>query len=416
MTRKLKFCKDLDLPLDTVTQTIGILARKGAGKTYSGMKLAEEMVSAGQQIVVADALGVWYGLRSLADGKGAGLPVVIMGGHHGDVPLDETSGEVLARFVYEEHVSVILDMSFMRKGAMIRLMTMFMETLFEIAGRRRTPLHIFLDEAQTFAPQRVDPDKARLLGAIEDIVCKGRSRGLGVTMMTQRASMLNKNVLSQCEVLVAMQTAGKHDRKAIDEWVEANGTPQEAKKLMDSIGTLGVGEAWVWSPSWLKHLGRHKIARRKTFDSSKTPEVGKTRIEPKRLAKVDMAAIKKKMGATIEKAKADDPRALKHEIKTLQAELAKAVKAKPAKPAKIVEKKGADIAEGRPQDVGQVRGHAGAACQGSGETQQDIREMRGRCSRPTRTPTGREQGGRHYPAAAGQSCRTWPWRKKSLEI
>jgi len=70
----LKIATGLDLPIDTVTQTFAILARKGAGKTYTGMVMTEEMVDAGLQMVVLDPLGAWWGLRSSADGTKPGLP------------------------------------------------------------------------------------------------------------------------------------------------------------------------------------------------------------------------------------------------------------------------------------------------------------------------------------------------------
>jgi DNA helicase HerA-like ATPase len=51
----------LDLPPDLVTQAVAIVARRGAGKTYTGAVLTEELVSAGLPVVVLDPLGVWYG-------------------------------------------------------------------------------------------------------------------------------------------------------------------------------------------------------------------------------------------------------------------------------------------------------------------------------------------------------------------
>ncbi len=52
-------------------------------------------------------------------------------------------------------------------------MTDFAERLYH---RNRDPLHLVLDEADTFAPQRTDPGGQRLLGAIEDLVRRGRAR------------------------------------------------------------------------------------------------------------------------------------------------------------------------------------------------------------------------------------------------
>ena len=74
----------LELPLEAVTETFAILAKRGSGKTYTAAVLVEELHAAGMPLVVADPVGVWWGLRSSADGAGPGLPFVVFGGDHAD--------------------------------------------------------------------------------------------------------------------------------------------------------------------------------------------------------------------------------------------------------------------------------------------------------------------------------------------
>ncbi len=38
-------------------------------------------------MIVLDPKGDWYGIRSSSTGRRAGLPFVILGGDHGDIPL-----------------------------------------------------------------------------------------------------------------------------------------------------------------------------------------------------------------------------------------------------------------------------------------------------------------------------------------
>jgi hypothetical protein len=78
------------------------------------------------------------------------------------------------------------------------------------------------------------PGQQRLLGAVEDLVRRGRARGLGVTLVTQRSAVLNKDVLTQVEVLVALRTIAPQDRAAIDEWIKVHGTPEQREELMAS--------------------------------------------------------------------------------------------------------------------------------------------------------------------------------------
>src|SRR5437899_680610 len=99
MTRGLRISGDLVLPLNFVTKTAAILAQRRKGKTYTASVIAEEMVAAKQPFVALDPTGAWYGLRASADGKHEGLPVVILGGQHGDVPLERTGGRLIADLV-----------------------------------------------------------------------------------------------------------------------------------------------------------------------------------------------------------------------------------------------------------------------------------------------------------------------------
>src|SRR6185436_11224011 len=169
--------------------------------------------------VVADPIGVWWGLRAAADGKAAGLPILVMGGDHGDVPLEVTAGELVADLVVDEQLSVVLDLARFRKGEQTRFMQDFAERLYH---RNRAPIHLVLDEADAFAPQRPVPGEQRLLGAIEDLVRRGRARGIGVSLATQRAAVLNKNVLTQVEVLVALRLIAPQDRAAVEAWIEVH--------------------------------------------------------------------------------------------------------------------------------------------------------------------------------------------------
>lgn len=76
----IKLSSNLSLPLELVTQTCAIIARKGAGKTYAASKVAEQMLSAAAQVIVVDPVGNWFGLRLAKDGKtDSKLPVYIFG-------------------------------------------------------------------------------------------------------------------------------------------------------------------------------------------------------------------------------------------------------------------------------------------------------------------------------------------------
>lgn len=325
--RVLRIAEGLSLPVEAVTQTIAILAKRRAGKSYTSRRFAEQLVKAGQQIVIVDPKGDWWGIRSAADGKSPGLPIVILGGERGDIPLEVGGGEIVAKLVAEERVSVLIDLSLFRKHEIATFMTAFLEGLYRLKSREafRTPVMLFLDEADAIAPQKPQENETRMLGAMEDIVRRGGQRGLGCIMITQRTAVLNKNVLTQAEMIVALRTIAPQDLKAMDAWIEVHGEREQREVLMSSLPALPIGDAWFWSPGWPTAQGvfeRVHVLPIETFDSFATPKPGERRIEPKNLADVDLGSLTKQMAATIEKAKENDPKVLKAEIARLKKEVA----------------------------------------------------------------------------------------------
>jgi hypothetical protein len=319
----LRLGKGFTLPDQAVTQTFGILAKRGAGKSNTAAVMAEEMFEARLPFVVIDPVGAWWGLRSSADGKSAGLPIPIFGGHRGDVPLESSGGELVADLIVEKRLSCVLDVSaFDSEGAKRRFLASFAERLFRLKGQpgHDDPLHLFLEEADDYAPQRAGGVEVnRTLGAFQRIVKQARARGLGSTMVTQRSAVLNKDLLTQIETLIVMRTTSPQDRKAIAGWVEYHG---QSAELLASLHELRDGEAWVWSP-WLGVTKRVQIRRRSTFDSGATPTIRSKRA-PATLADVDLKAITEQMASTIERAKATDPKALQQRVRELEEQLRRA--------------------------------------------------------------------------------------------
>ncbi len=318
MKHLLYISEDLKLPLDFVTQTAAILARKRVGKTYTASVIAEEMVKAELPFVALDPTGAWWGLRASADGKSEGLPVVIIGGAHGDVPLEVTAGKVIADLVVDHPGYYVIDLSQTKSNAeQDRFATDFAERLYRYKEQHPFPLHLFIDEADSFAPQKPFKGQERMLGAFEALVRRGGIRGIGMTMITQRPAVLNKNVLTQIEMLIVLQMTAPQDQNAIDDWVSRNGTKEQRDEMMASLASLKKGDAWFWSPSWLEIFKRVHVRERHTFNSSATPKAGEKVVIPQRLAKVDLEKLGEEIQATIERARADDPKELKRQIAEL---------------------------------------------------------------------------------------------------
>lgn len=322
--KKLHLSGELKLPIDAVTQRISILGRTGTGKSYTAGVLVEEVLKARQQVVVLDPKGDWYGLRSSANGKSAGLPITLMGGEHGDVPLEPTAGALVADVIINEGISVVLDLSlFESKADEVRFATAFLDRLYR---KNRKPLLFVCDEADVFAPQYPEQNEKTMLNRMETICRRGRSKGIGVVLVSQRSASIHKGCLSQTELMVAHQTTAPQDKKALESWVVAHGDETQHAVFMKTVPTLKKGHAIVWSPSWLNIFLGTQIRIKETYDSSQTPVVGVRRRAPKVLAKVDLDRLKSHMAATIEKMKQDDPKLLRAEVAALKAKLSSADK------------------------------------------------------------------------------------------
>lgn len=315
----------LALPLDAVTRTFAILAKKGSGKTYTASVFAEELIQAGQHFCAIDPMGVWWGLKASADGTGPGFPVVVLGGEHADLPLTPEMGSALAEFVTGETLCCILDVAELAREQQYRVIAEFTERLYV---RNREPLMLLVDEADEFAPQVPERAQRRVLGAMDRLVRRGRVRGIGCTLISQRPASLNKNVLSQTEVLLALQLTSAQDRRAIEAWVSAQADSEQQQEMMATLAGLDVGEAWAWSPSWLRVLQRVRIRRRLTFDSSATPSVGQRIADPVVLAAPDVARLRERLervlttGITATAAEnVDNPTLLKERLAILHREL-----------------------------------------------------------------------------------------------
>ncbi len=327
----LKISETLSLPKDAVTQTFAIVARKRVGKTYTASVMAEEFIKAKIPIVVLDPTGAWWGLRSSADGKSDGFGVVIIGGSHADVPLDEHAGKIIADLVVDHPGYYVIDFSLTEsEAAQDRFATDFGQHFYRRKESAKFPMHLFIDEADCFMPQRPFPGQQRMLGAYDTIVRRGGIRGIGVTMITQRPAVLNKNALSQSETLIALQLSSGIDQDAVDDnWVKRNGSNEQRKVMMDSLASLQKGEAWIWSPSWLGIFKRVNIRERETLNSSATPKIGEKAIIAPKLASVDIEKLGERIKSAAENIKANDPAELKKQLAAAKRDIAKLEQSKP---------------------------------------------------------------------------------------
>lgn len=327
------------IPAEALDDRLGWVGTAGSGKTYNSGIGVERILHAGGRVIIPDPLGVWWGLGLAEDGvrpsrwreKGQ---LVIFGGEHGDLPLNEQAGALIGETVASMAESAILDLSGLgTKAAERRFMLAFLTALYRHASG--DPVHLVFDEADMWAPQQIrdrEGDAAKLLGMIETVVRRGRIKGFIPWLITQRPAVLNKDVLSQVDGLVAFKLTSSHDRDAIGDWVKGQADLDQWKAIWASLPTMRRGQGVVWVPA-RGILETAQFPAKATFDSSRTPTRGE-RVERRDLKPLNLEKLKGRLASIEEEAKANDPKALKAEIARLTRDLraAERAKAPPAAP------------------------------------------------------------------------------------
>lgn len=306
------------IPDAALEHHLAILGKTGSGKTVAAKGMFENVLERAGRACAIDPTGVWHGLRSSASGKGPGYPVVIFGGPHGDVPLPAHQGEAIAEIIGTSSTSAVIDTSQMKVSERTRFFTDFADALVR---KNKGPLHLVIDEAHLFMPQgRVsDPMSGQMLHAANNLVSLGRSRGLRITIISQRPAKVHKDSLTQVETLVAMRLIAPQDRNAVEAWIEDNADDEKGAEIIRSLATLKTGEAWLWAPE-IGVLERVKFPKNRTFDSSRAPDMT-TGAGPV-LAPIDLKTVHERLATIEADTKANDPKALRAEIARLKSDIA----------------------------------------------------------------------------------------------
>lgn len=310
------------IPDEALIDHLAVLAKTGAGKTYLAKGIVERLLAQKKRVCIVDPKNAWWGLKSSADGKKDGFSVVIFGGPNADVPLLANHGKVLGEAVATTDMSCIICTKGMTEKDRIRFLTDFFQTLDQ---KNSEPLHLVLDEAHMMAPQKPLGEMQRLTHYTSELVSGGRGMGFRIILLSQRPARLNKDVLTQCESLVAMRMTGPQDRNAVKAWILDQADIERGKEIIASLPTLKNGEGWVWMPA-ADVLKRVTFPLINTYDNSKTKRDSGADAKA-RLAPVDLTKLQSKLEKVKGEIEANDPAALKKKVADLTKQLAARVPA-----------------------------------------------------------------------------------------
>lgn len=166
-----------------------VQGNSGSGKSHLLRRLLEESAGIVQQIVI-DPEGDFV---TLADAFG-----------HIAIDVAEHDLEEIARLaqrIRHHRASVVLNLENLEVDGQMRCAGAFLAALFEAPRDHWYPALVVVDEAQLFAPAvggEVSEEARRAsLGAMTNLMCRGRKRGLAGVIATQRLAKLAKNVAAE---------------------------------------------------------------------------------------------------------------------------------------------------------------------------------------------------------------------------
>lgn len=260
---------------DFVGKSVAVLGITGSGKTNTAAVLIEELLSGGLPLTICDIEGEYWGLKEQYEILVAGRS------EHAEVPLEEGNAAQLAEVSVQRGISVILDLSEYTQDEAYGVLVAYFRRLWEVAGKSRTPYQIVLEEAHEFVPQGTNTPLKQILTRI---ALRGRKRGLGIILMSQRSAKVEKDVLTQTALLFLHRVIHPTDMRVYTDLI-----PLPAKEVEQIVGALQPGEAVIVH----NHVPQvAHIRLRHTFHAGATPEFGEAvqpelrRIDAKMLAEL----------------------------------------------------------------------------------------------------------------------------------
>ena len=165
-----------------------VQGNSGSGKSHLLRRLLEQSAKWVQQVVI-DPEGDFV---TLADAFG-----------HVVVDADRSEGELIgvANRIRQHRVSCVLTLEGLDIDDQMRAAATFLNALFDAERDFWFPVLVVVDEAQMFAPsgggEVAEEVRRAALGAMTNLMCRGRKRGLAGVIATQRLAKLAKNVAAE---------------------------------------------------------------------------------------------------------------------------------------------------------------------------------------------------------------------------
>ena len=237
------------------TSVSAIIGQRGSGKSYFAGVVVEELLRNNYRAVVIDPMGIYYTLRERYDVE------VFDASELKDVFENDFNFVLPGR-----GQAIVYDFSKIEyQFDIIRIAAKIMRFIF---AENTKPLLVVIDESDMFAPQAVQREYRMSLDALENLCRRGRIKGIGVQLITQRAAVLNKNVLTQADIYFFFRVTHPRD---VDVAIDIIRPPKsEANNIRRFLPALKLGHCIVFYPS-MRIFKAIRVRERYTSHPANTP-------------------------------------------------------------------------------------------------------------------------------------------------
>ncbi len=221
-----------------------VQGNSGSGKSHLLRRLLEKSAGQVQQIII--------------DPEG---DFVTLSGPYGHVAIEAinySAAEIshFARRCREHRTSVVLSLEGLEIEGQMRCAASFLSGLFDAPREHWFPALVVVDEAQIFAPSagaEVSEEVRRAsLGAMTNLMSRGRKRGLAGIIATQRLAKLSKNVAAEASNFLMGRTFLDIDMARAADLLGMERRQAEAIRDLARGTFMGLGPAIARRPVMLK--------------------------------------------------------------------------------------------------------------------------------------------------------------------
>lgn len=244
---------------DLASKRVAVLGTSGNGKSNTVRVLVEELIASGVPVLIIDTEGEYFTLKEkypLVSIIGKGLY------SESDIVVNHDNVQDIAKASYLNGLSTVFDLSKVDDEAKGEMLTSYLWELWRQAGTHKIPCVIVIEEAEEWIPQGSKKDSNKIA---QMIAKRGRKRGLNTIVVSQRTASVDKNVLTQSDILFLHKVRFDQDMKVYQSLI-----PRKRSHTHAMVGKLKVGQALVLMG---ERVIQHQIRMSHTRHIGSTPKL-----------------------------------------------------------------------------------------------------------------------------------------------